>query len=55
MNFDTEDALAALTRAAATARIRAIRFDSKRANWKDGAVVLFDQKSASNTYQRTAT
>ena len=47
-NPKAEGALAALTRAAETARIRAIRFNSKLAIWKDGEVVLIDPKTNSN-------
>ena len=39
---ETEAALAALNRAADTARVRASRFGSRLALWKDGAVVLVD-------------
>lgn len=38
----TESALAAMRRAADTARIRASRFGSRLALWRDGAVVLVE-------------
>ena len=37
---EAEGALAAMTRAAETARVRATRFGSRLAIWKDGAVVF---------------
>lgn len=37
---ETEGALAAMNRAAATARLRALRFGSNLAVWRDDAVVL---------------
>lgn len=37
---EAEGALAAMTRAAEAARVRATRFGSSLAIWKDGAVVL---------------
>ena len=37
---EAEGALAAMTRAAEAARVRATRFGSRLAIWKDGAVVL---------------
>lgn len=39
---ETEAALAAMNRAAVTARVRASRFGSRLALWEDGAVVLVD-------------
>lgn len=39
---DAEAALAAMKRAAENARVRASRFGSKLAYWKDGKVVLVD-------------
>ena len=39
---ETEAALAAMNRAAETARVRASRFGSRLALWEDGAVVLVD-------------
>jgi len=39
---ETEAALAAMNRAAETARVRASRFGSRLAFWKDGEVVLVD-------------
>ncbi len=37
---EAEGALAAMNRAAAAARLRALRFGSRLALWRDGAVVL---------------
>ena len=42
---ESEHALAAMIRAAEIARVRAARFGSKLAIWKDGAVVLIDPNS----------
>jgi len=41
---ETECALAAMNRAAARARIRASRFGSRLAVWRNGAVVLLDPR-----------
>ena len=41
---ETEAALAAMNRAAEAARVRASRFGSHLAFWKDGAVVLVDPR-----------
>ena len=42
---ETEAALAAMNRAAESARVRASRFGSRLAVWKDGAVVLLAPRS----------
>ncbi len=39
---ESENALAAMKRAAANARARALRFGSRLAVWRDGAVTLVD-------------
>ncbi len=42
---ETDAALAAMNRAAEAARIRAFRFGSRLALWKDGAVVLVEPRT----------
>jgi hypothetical protein len=42
---ETERALAAMNRAAATARKRASRFGSKLVMWRNGSVVLVDPRA----------
>ena len=42
---ETEAALAAMNRAAESARVRASRFGSRLAIWKDGAVVFVSPNS----------
>lgn len=41
---ETENALAAMDRAATNARTRASRFGSRLAVWRDGGVVLLDPR-----------
>jgi len=56
MSNDSESqaALAAMERAAEVARLRASRFGSRLALWKDGKVVLVDPSSSSNEESDTA-
>jgi hypothetical protein len=42
---ETESALAAMSRAAITARERALRFGSHLVSWRDGSVVLLDPRT----------
>ncbi len=43
---ETESALAAMNRAAVTARERASRFGSQLVLWRDGSVVLVDPRTS---------
>ncbi|WP_411846742.1 hypothetical protein AAFN60_04050 [Roseibacillus persicicus] len=42
---ETEQAMAAIKRAAKLARIRASRFGTKLAVWKDGSVIFIEPKA----------